>query len=1187
MGNIVIGVVVEGADAAVGALAPLGNSIRNASNTARDALGGFNQLGNTITDAGTKASTAGSKFSSFASGLKNQAGAIASVVGSGFLLFNMYDQVTDAQLRADKASTALARSNLQVERAQSALAAAIAKFGAGSQQAATAQDALNVALSRQKNAAESARDAQQGLGQAMGAFATNVVPAITTAVGSVVQVLSNVKNINLSSTFSNIGSAASGAIGGLKAFAEALGGILLRNPALIAAIVAISAAFILLKTNAFGVTDSLNKLGESLGKQAPALRPVLDFLHQLGVTLGITGSQAQKTGDAMGAVGDGAAGSAPGVNTLSDAISQMGKEQITAKVEAQALWSSIQQGAAAGSLSLRNLDVSSLEEKLPKGAQASKAAIEQVQQAVNAYNQEFAKTHSVVAANQAAQAAFNQTLQGTSQATGSADEGLARYLSTLSHGKEVAVGAFGAIAAPKTLSDLHLLNNGLGEVSNTLSGLPAGKNISVDVKGEEEAQRKFTELTNAVNGLPASKTIGIDIKTPEGLAEITGKIHDFGVQAKALPATAGTRVTIDVPTEPKKQLDPIQQGLNDLVTAINKLPKSVTLPKFDLPKLPTADEVNKWIAGIKLPNIKIPKVELPPIPSLGDIARWGQSVLDAINNWFKGQTASGSSSIPSGLNFIKVPNNAGAGSPAATSPQQVKVTYVPDLTQIGSANASLAAMRPTIAVVFMPDFSGVGGAIASLAAMRPQVTVVFAPDFSGIGGAVASLAAMRPTVSVAFAPDFSSVAGAIASLAAMRPIVNVIFTPDFSGIGGAIASLAAIRPTVTVVFAPDFASIGGAIASLAAMRPTVNVFFAPDFASVGGAIASLAAMRPTVTVTFAPDFASIGGAIASLAAMRPTVTVVFTADFTAVGSAVASIAAIRPIVTILVTADTSQASSALNALASIRIPPSEVVVFADTSEAVSAINQVEASLHALPRIVNVQLTVGGAGGVFMISQLVANIASSKISAFVASIKPVAHSSLVEAGGKLWNPFELASLLNSARGGTYVTNQSGANMVSANTNANSNNNHYLSAAKGGSFIVDQPTRMGNLLVGEGYKPELITYIPLPGVNPDAAGMLIVTPLTGKNNTKGMASGGTAMIGNSNILSGLLGGNADGGNGGSNENNTKFDKLISLLEKLVALQAHGGGVPIEATLKVDGMKMASVAQKYIGSKSYGDL
>jgi hypothetical protein len=1135
MGNIVIGVVVEDTTGAVGALSAVGSAIRNASNTARDAVGGLTQLSGSITTAGEKAQTAGSKFSSFASGLKNQAGAIASVVGSGFLLFNMYDQVTDAQLRADKASTALARSNLQVERAQSSLAAAIAKFGAGSQQAATAQDALNVALSRQKNAAESARDAQQGLGQAMGAFATNVVPALTTSVGSVVQVLSNLKNVNLSSTFSNIasaisgaaqrlpflttslgsvgsamaalrnvslsdvfakiGSAASGAIGGLRAFAEALGGILLRNPALIAAMVAISAVFILLKTNAGGVTDSLNKLGESLGKQAPALRPALDFLHQLAVTLGITGSQAKQTGEAMGAVGDGAAGSAPGVNTLSDAISQMGKEQIAAKAEAQALWSSIQQGAAAGSLSLRNLDVSSLEEKLPKGAQASKAAIEQVQQAVNAYNQEFAKTHSVVAANQAAQAAFNETLQGTSQATGSADEGLARYLSTLSHGKEIAIGAFGAIAAPKTLSDLHLLNNGLSEVSNTLSGLPA------------------------------SKTITIDVKTPQNLAEVTRQVNDFSKASRAMPATAGTKVNIDVPKEPKKDLDPIQNALNVLVQSINNLKNiKITLPT--------------------IPAIKIPKVELPPLPSGSDIAKWGADVLNAIKDFFAGKQQTAEAKVS-----VKPEVPAGSGEAALSKLEQdiakgkpAEAPVIPKLVvDTGFAASALQALKsqfitPLQQPITMNVTANTGPAVSALTQLQNQL--------SAMRGSTANGVTINVTANTG--PAVSALAQIQNQLAAMR---------------GSTAN----GVTITVT-----ANTGPAASALAAL----GQFFAP--------------LRQPVVITVTANTGPAASALASLVAIRPVVTVVFTADFSAVGSAVASIAAIRPIVTILVTADTSQASSALNALASIRIPPSEVVVFADTSEAVSAINQVESSLHALPRIVNVQLTVGGAGGVFMISQLVANIASSKISAFVASIRPVAHSSLVEAGGKLWNPIELAMLLNSARGGTYVTNQSGANMVSANTNANNNNNnHYLSAAKGGSFIVDQPTRMGNLLVGEGYKPELITYIPLPGVNPDAAGMLIVTPLTGKNNTKGMASGGTAMIGNNNILSGLLGGNADGGNGGSGESNTKFDKLISLLEKLVALQAHGGGVPIEATLKVDGMKMASVAQKYIGSKSYGDL
>ena len=93
-----------------------------------------------------------------------------------------------------------------------------------------------------------------------------------------------------------------------------------------------------------------------------------------------------------------------------------------------------------------------------------------------------------------------------------------------------------------------------------------------------------------------------------------------------------------------------------------------------------------------------------------------------------------------------------------------------------------------------------------------------------------------------------------------------------------------------------------------------------------------------------------------------------------------------------------------------------------------------------------------------------------------------------------------------------------------------------ARHGINGIISQPT---NLRVGEGFHPELVS----------------VTPLNGRG----------------------VGG---GGRGGGSNNDDRVDRLISAVERLARRSQA-----MEANLVVDGQRMASVAEKYMGNKSYG--
>lgn len=141
-----------------------------------------------------------------------------------------------------------------------------------------------------------------------------------------------------------------------------------------------------------------------------------------------------------------------------------------------------------------------------------------------------------------------------------------------------------------------------------------------------------------------------------------------------------------------------------------------------------------------------------------------------------------------------------------------------------------------------------------------------------------------------------------------------------------------------------------------------------------------------------------------------------------------------------------------------------------------------------------------------------------------------------------------------------------------------------AAQGGSFIVSSPTMFGNLMVGEGHKPELLTYIPFQN---GSGGILDVQPLTGPNRPRGsggfnhMKDGGFANL--QNIGNSI---------GSSSSSSSSISHLLATIEKLVStIQKNEArstirDKAINANLYVDGQRMARNVQKYLGQSSYGD-
>lgn len=148
---------------------------------------------------------------------------------------------------------------------------------------------------------------------------------------------------------------------------------------------------------------------------------------------------------------------------------------------------------------------------------------------------------------------------------------------------------------------------------------------------------------------------------------------------------------------------------------------------------------------------------------------------------------------------------------------------------------------------------------------------------------------------------------------------------------------------------------------------------------------------------------------------------------------------------------------------------------------------------------------------------------------------------------------------------------------------------MSAARGGSFVVDRPMTFGNLQVGEGRNPELLTLIPLS----NGGGILNVTPLKGTNAPpalRGQSARGGGLFGASmggdwgSLMKQARSAGGLGGHGGGGGGNFNYEKLMSVVQKLIMMWSSRE--QNNMNLFVDGQRMVTSVQKHLGSNSYGD-
>ncbi len=187
---------------------------------------------------------------------KNLAVGFSGVATSAFSLYNAYDRVADMQLNVDRANLKVNSSTNSLndaqrraktasdalEKAQTALAEAIAQHGANSEEAARAQatldkstvdygaacDDVSVAQERLNVAIDNAKQTQDNMNEAMMQSALQVVPTCITMVDNLSKIWNNFPDMsgmlnNLSTKISDTGISAKTAAIGVAAF---IGGFL-------------------------------------------------------------------------------------------------------------------------------------------------------------------------------------------------------------------------------------------------------------------------------------------------------------------------------------------------------------------------------------------------------------------------------------------------------------------------------------------------------------------------------------------------------------------------------------------------------------------------------------------------------------------------------------------------------------------------------------------------------------------------------------------------------------------------------------------------------------------------------------------------------------------------------------------------------------------------------------------------
>ncbi len=145
--------------------------------------------------------------------MKDMTVALSGVATSAFSLYSAYDRVQDMQVSVDRANLQVSTSANSLNKSETALAAAIEKYGVNSDEAAQKTEDLKVAQERYQVAVANAEKYQGDMNDAIMQSALQVVPTAITMVDSLSRVWKNFPDMsalltNLNTKIASVGSTA-------------------------------------------------------------------------------------------------------------------------------------------------------------------------------------------------------------------------------------------------------------------------------------------------------------------------------------------------------------------------------------------------------------------------------------------------------------------------------------------------------------------------------------------------------------------------------------------------------------------------------------------------------------------------------------------------------------------------------------------------------------------------------------------------------------------------------------------------------------------------------------------------------------------------------------------------------------------------------------------------------------------
>ena len=268
----------------------LGTAITTTGSKSQTTATQANSMATAVQSAGTKAAAAGGGFSKVGSAAGSAVTSFGLLTTSSWSLYNAWDRLEVVTLAADKAQARVVTSSKAVPDAQQKITDLTNKLtqmrkdgkqgtveytkverelADATKDLTGKQDKLTIA---QENAAIKAGDVKEAYAEFY-----SQLPLLIASLGSAAAGMLQ---------FGALSKAAGVGATGLTTAAKGLRLALLAIP-----LVAIAAAILAIRTNAFGVRDALDSLGQRIGQLVPQLQPFLTWLRELGVALGLTGEK--------------------------------------------------------------------------------------------------------------------------------------------------------------------------------------------------------------------------------------------------------------------------------------------------------------------------------------------------------------------------------------------------------------------------------------------------------------------------------------------------------------------------------------------------------------------------------------------------------------------------------------------------------------------------------------------------------------------------------------------------------------------------------------------------------------------------------------------------------------------------------------------------------------------------------